>query len=119
MSDMFGFRVGPPDDASSPTMMKVGLASKKNAVKHYKAIAPIVLDLDPEARPSKVMDFQWQGMIALAAYAITLTDYLFSKMNWMWTIKGKRVPHNTEVIIDQVRELSELFKKDMEDKEAL
>lgn len=100
-------------------MMKVGLAAKKNAVKHYRAIAPIVLDLEPSARPSKVLDFQWQGMISLAAYAITLTDHLFSKMNWTWTIEGETVPHDMNVVFDQVRELCELFKQDMNDKETL
>ena len=119
MSDNFGFKVGPPDDASSPTMMKVGLTAKKNAVKHYKAIAPIVLDLDPQARPSKVLDFQWQGMISLAAYAITLTDHLFSRMDWTWTIKGESVPHNMDVLFSQVRELCDLFKEDIDSRENL
>ena len=119
MNDKFGFKVGPPDDASSAAMMKVGLTAKKNAVNHYKAIAPIVLDLEPSAKPSRVLDFQWQGMIALAAYAITLTNYLFSKMNWTWTIDGKTVPHSKEVLFAQVRELCDLFEQDMDDKEPL
>lgn len=98
-------------------MMKVGLTAKKNAVKHYKAIAPIVLDCNPLAKPTAVLDYQWQGMIALAAYAITLTDHLFSKMGWVWTIEEEKVPHSIDVLFDQVRELCELFKKEIQDKE--
>ena len=109
----YGFKVGPPDDAGSETMMRVGLAAKKSAVKYYKSIGETALKCDPSIKPKKLLEAQWQGMVAISAYAITITDQIFTELGWLWDIDGEQIPHSTELLIDQVRELTERFKENI------
>ena len=106
MKNDFDFRVGPPDDAENAAVMRIGLVTRKDALRTFKNIHAIVQEHAPDCNAKEGVGYQWQGMISLAAFSLALTQCMLTDIGWEWK-NGEKAELDT--LLDQVKDISQKF----------
>ena len=114
MNEPFEFEVGPPDDAADEALMRIGIASRKAALKSYQKLNSIVQDFGSEFGERKKTAYCWQGMISLAAYSVLLTRLMLKDRDINWQEEG--VP-TLPYLTNQVEDIATKFLARIEDQD--
>ena len=108
MTDSYRFnsddiKLGPADDCTDGTNMRINIAAKKAAFGGFKKMLRIIEEHSPECSAKEGIDYQWQGSIAQAAYSLALTQAMLTEVGFEWK-KGEEP--KLEVLSHLIQEIA-------------
>ena len=101
------FKVGAPDDAEDPVIMRTGILADNLVKKCARKTTQIARKHGPEnMTAARGVQYQWHALVSLAAYAIAMLNWLLTSSKWRW---GDGEAHTIEVLFRQVEDLARKF----------